>query len=43
MRIKSNEAADKTAKGAIYMPRMTATRLPYMDYYPVIRRTRDSK
>ena len=40
MRIKENEEADKAAKQAIDMPKMTTTRLPHIDYYLLIRKTR---
>ena len=36
MGIKSNEAADRTRKGAIGMPRTAAIRLSYIDNYPPI-------
>ena len=43
MIIKGNEEADKTAKQAIDMPRMTTTRLSHTDYYLTIRGTRNSE
>ena len=42
MSIKENEKADKAAKQAINMLRMTTTRLPHTDYYMTIRRARNS-
>ena len=32
IKIKRNKEADKAAKQTIYSPRMTTTRLPYLDY-----------
>ena len=40
--VKGNEEADKSAKQVIDIPGMTITRLPYTDYYPTIRRARNS-
>ena len=41
--IKGNEEAVKAAKQAIDMQGMTATILPYTDYYLNIRRVRNSE
>ena len=41
--LKRNEEADKAAKQAIDMPGITTTRLPFTDYYLIIRRTRTSE
>ena len=41
--IKGNEEADKAAKQAIDIPRMTTTKLPHTDYYLSIRKTRNSE
>ena len=39
----SNEASDRTAKEALCMPGLTTTKLPYTDYYPVIRKDWEKK
>ena len=39
--IKGNEETDKAANQAIYMPGMTTTRLPSIDYYLTIRMARN--
>ena len=41
--IKGNDAADKAAKDATYMPEMASTRLLYTDYYPIFRKTINSQ
>ena len=41
--VKGNEEADKAAKQAIDIPGITTTRLPYTDYYLIIRRARNSE
>ena len=41
--IRGNEEADKSAKQAIDMPRITTTRLSHIDYYLTIRRSRNSR
>ena len=43
MRIKGNKVADKAAKEEVDVLGTAAIRLIYMEYYPVIRRTRNSK
>ena len=40
---KEYKKTDKLAKEAIDLPGMTTRRLPYTDYYPTIRRVRNSK
>ena len=41
--IKGNKEADKATKQTIGMPRITTTRLPYTEFYLIIRRARNSE
>ena len=43
IRIKGNKEADKAAKQAIDMQRMTTTKLPYTEYYLTTRRATNSE